>query len=373
MALDWGEMQPRRLPIYLLVATSASMQGVKIAAINDGITEIWQELMSDPRSAETVYISLITFADQVSQSPLTPMAQFVPPQLSVAGRGVSLGAALHLLNESLDRDIILNVPSGKGDYTPIVFLLMDSPPTDDWQPEAQRLRSRSTARPLHIIGLAIGDASIYVMQQVTSTVLKMQYVTPEVWRQFFTWTSQSVRAASQAHLPKQHVASPPLSPALSVDLSGTPFQPIRTSAPIQPPLSAPPPRVFVSHSHADDVFTARLVSDLRAAGIDVWVDVTDMDPGNFMTHIDDALARCDWLVLVLTPNAISSSFVRFEVSTAIGRVMKQYMRGVVPILAAPTDPQTIPPTWDGLQRYDATRDYQQALQSLLLALSRPAR
>lgn len=31
------------------------------------------------------------------------------------------------------------------------------------------------------------------------------------------------------------------------------------------------PRVFISHSHQDDTFTGRLVSDLKAAGADVWM------------------------------------------------------------------------------------------------------
>lgn len=36
------------------------------------------------------------------------------------------------------------------------------------------------------------------------------------------------------------------------------------------------PRIFVSHSHRDDAFTERLVRDLRAAGADVWVDLSDI-------------------------------------------------------------------------------------------------
>lgn len=38
---------------------------------------------------------------------------------------------------------------------------------------------------------------------------------------------------------------------------------------------AEPVRVFVSHHHTpeDDTFTARLVADLEAAGVDVWVDM----------------------------------------------------------------------------------------------------
>jgi hypothetical protein len=35
-----------------------------------------------------------------------------------------------------------------------------------------------------------------------------------------------------------------------------------------------PVRIFVSHHHSpeEDIFTARLVADLEAAGVEVWVD-----------------------------------------------------------------------------------------------------
>lgn len=132
-------------------------------------------------------------------------------------------------------------------------------------------------------------------------------------------------------------------------------------------------RIFVSHSHKDDRFTKRLVADLTRAGADVWVDKVGIDHGNFMQVIDQALSQCEWLVLVLTPNAIASDHVKTEVFAALNRVNNGYMRGVIPILAAPCPPGTIPPMWDALHRYDATRRLREALAELLprvgLALS----
>jgi len=61
------------------------------------------------------------------------------------------------------------------------------------------------------------------------------------------------------------------------------------------------PRVSVSHSHRDATFTNRLVADLSVAGADVWVDVVDIDRGDFQERIDEALGACQYFVLALTP------------------------------------------------------------------------
>jgi tetratricopeptide (TPR) repeat protein len=128
------------------------------------------------------------------------------------------------------------------------------------------------------------------------------------------------------------------------------------------------PRIFVSYSRRDTYFTQRLVSDLNAAGADVWVDQAGIQHGNFMERIDEALAQCEWMVLVLTPNSIDSPYVRQETYTALHRVQQGYMRAVIPILAAPCLPGIIPPQWDALHRYDATRDYAAALAGVVEAV-----
>lgn len=133
------------------------------------------------------------------------------------------------------------------------------------------------------------------------------------------------------------------------------------------------PRIFVSYSRKDSVFTQRLVNDLHGAGAEVWVDVAGIQHGNFMERIDDALAQCEWMVLVLTPNAIASQYVRDEVYAALHRVKQGFMRDVIPILAMSCPVGDIPPTWDVLHRLDATNDYESALNGVITALGLPVR
>jgi len=129
-------------------------------------------------------------------------------------------------------------------------------------------------------------------------------------------------------------------------------------------------RVFVSHHHSpeEDSFTARLVADLEAAGADVWVDVVGVGAADFQKRINEALAHCNWFVLVLTPAAIASQWVEMEVHAAVRLKTQGRMRGIIQVLAAIVAQDQIPPTWGIYAHFDATRDYATALDLTLREL-----
>lgn len=125
------------------------------------------------------------------------------------------------------------------------------------------------------------------------------------------------------------------------------------------------PKVFVTYTRKDREITERLVDDLQQAGAELWMDVDAIRSGNFVQAIDKALVQCDWLLLVLSPNAIASDYVPEETYTALHRVKQGYMKGVIPVLVASCIPGSIPPQWDVLQRYDASQDYAAALAGVV--------
>lgn len=129
-------------------------------------------------------------------------------------------------------------------------------------------------------------------------------------------------------------------------------------------------RVFVSHHHSpeEDVFTARLVGDLTAAGADVWVDDQRIAANNFVRKISEGLEGRQWLVLVMTPQSVASPWVRNEVDTALNEYTAGRMLGVIPFIMTPTAEQDIPVLWRPLHRYDATRGYEPARDRLLRAI-----
>jgi hypothetical protein len=127
--------------------------------------------------------------------------------------------------------------------------------------------------------------------------------------------------------------------------------------------------VFVSHHHSpeEDAFTARLVADLEAAGADVWVDYQGISSGSFIEKINDGLSNRQWLILVMTPAALGSPWVRDEVNAALHQVKIGRMRDVIPFVMTPCDEVLIPPLWAQLHRYNATRGYEVARDGLLRA------
>jgi formylglycine-generating enzyme required for sulfatase activity len=129
-----------------------------------------------------------------------------------------------------------------------------------------------------------------------------------------------------------------------------------------------PVRVFVSYASQDRTFAQKLVTSLQASGAEVWWDVSGIDEGDFLGKINQALQQCQWLVLVLTPNAVASKWVNIEVNAAINRREQGLMQGVLPVLATPVQAGMVPPVWDNLHRYDAVKNYQGEVGRLLIKL-----
>ena len=68
-----------------------------------------------------------------------------------------------------------------------------------------------------------------------------------------------------------------------------------------------PTEVFISHSQKDQGFVKWLVGVLRRHQIPVWYSDTEiLGAQQWHDEIGKALERCDWFVLVLSPDAVAS-------------------------------------------------------------------
>lgn len=136
----------RRLPVYLLLDCSGSMSGEPIEAVKEGIRSLVTDLKSDPQALETAYLSVITFNSKAEQvMPLTELMQFEDPEIQARG-ATALGSALRLLRECIEREVRKSTAEQKGDWKPLVFMLTDGVPTDEW--EEERLCCAGRARPI---------------------------------------------------------------------------------------------------------------------------------------------------------------------------------------------------------------------------------
>ena len=182
----------RRLPVYLLLDCSGSMAGDPITAVHEGMNMIHRLLMDDPQALETVYISVIKFGDNAKQYRLVALDRFVPPALEADGKK-SMGAALHLLADSIEQDLIFRSSVQRGDYCPLVFLLTDGEPTDNYRRAMSRLKQLSGIRKPTIIALGCGNSvNTEVLNEITGHVFLMHTVSPEQIKSFFKWISGTI-------------------------------------------------------------------------------------------------------------------------------------------------------------------------------------
>ena len=190
-------MTTRRLPVYLLLDCSESMAGPAIEAVARGVGTLVKELRDNPQAVETAHLSVITFSREARQDvPLTELMAFQIPKLRVRP-GTALGAALWLLKDRLEREVVKNAEGIKGDYKPLIFLLTDGQPTDDWEEAADAVKQGDGSKFANIIAIGCGpDVDIRSLYRITDSVLLMPDLTAESIRKFFVWLSTSVQAVS---------------------------------------------------------------------------------------------------------------------------------------------------------------------------------
>ncbi len=188
----------RRLPVYLLLDCSTSMQGEPINAVNEGLGLIYRLLMSDPQAVDTVHISIICFSSHVEQYPLLPIDQFQPPPLSARGT-TAMGEAFRVLTQSIEQDLVVNSAGRRGDYRPLVFMLTDGEPTDSYSDALNNLKALPGSRKPTIVVLGCGDAvNTTMLHEVTDHVFVMQTVSSDTIKDFFQWISGSIVQTSHS-------------------------------------------------------------------------------------------------------------------------------------------------------------------------------
>ncbi len=89
-------------------------------------------------------------------------------------------------------------------------------------------------------------------------------------------------------------------------------------------------QVFISYSQSDSSLAARVSEELRKNGLEVWDAQLNLLPGdNWAAQVGRALEESDAMVVLLTPNSISSPHVKAEMAFALGS--KSYSNRLIPV------------------------------------------
>jgi hypothetical protein len=129
-------------------------------------------------------------------------------------------------------------------------------------------------------------------------------------------------------------------------------------------IMAGSPKAFVSYSRADTDFVLRLCQDLRAAGASIWLDQLDIHPGEEWDEaIERGLSECGRMLVVLSPNSVTSENVLDEIGSALSK-----KKPIIPVLYRDCE---IPYRLNRIQYVDFRTAYDERLKSLLLAIGDP--
>jgi uncharacterized protein YegL len=151
----------RAMPIFILADTSGSMEGEKIAMLNNALREMVATLASIKDIRGVFQVAIITFGNNVASlhQKLTDVKEIQLTELKAIGK-TPMGAAIEMVTTMIEDKSI--VPSTA--YTATIVLISDGKPTDkpegvdyqEWAPIKQLLSEEKRGSKCLRLAMGIG-------------------------------------------------------------------------------------------------------------------------------------------------------------------------------------------------------------------------
>jgi hypothetical protein len=108
----------------------------------------------------------------------------------------------------------------------------------------------------------------------------------------------------------------------------------------------------------------RVATSLRSHGVPVWFSaVSILGAQQWHDEIGTALGRCDWFVVLLSPEAVESKWVKRELCYALEN--DSYNSRIIPIRYRDCDYKRLSWTLSGLQMIDLSGEFAVGFRELL--------
>lgn len=150
------------LPVVLLLDVSSSMSGDKIENLNKAVEDMLDTFVQEEKMETEIFISVITFGNQVElQVPYTKASQVQWQGLQANGM-TPMGTALKMAKAMIeDKE---TTPSRA--YRPTIVLVSDGQPNDSWERPLEDFISEGRSSKCDRMAMAIGrDADETVLKR----------------------------------------------------------------------------------------------------------------------------------------------------------------------------------------------------------------
>ncbi|MGN0607393.1 MAG: VWA domain-containing protein [Oscillospiraceae bacterium] len=161
----------RTMTLFFAVDTSGSMEGDKIGALNAAIEDVIPEIkkISEENADAQIKIAVIRFSnDAVWITPNPVDAEDFEWNYLEASGLTAFGRMCSELNSKLSRNEFMN--DSMGSFAPVIFLLSDGEPTDEFENALASLRENNWFKKAIKAAVAIGnDANHEILQEFTGS------------------------------------------------------------------------------------------------------------------------------------------------------------------------------------------------------------
>lgn len=155
--LDAMEPAKKSMTIFFLIDVSGSMKGTKIGSLNGTMEELLPSLIGVGEASTDVKIAIMKFSTDVEwMTPEPVRIEEYQYWNRLEAEGLTfMGDAFLELSKKLSRSSFLNSPSIS--FAPVIFLLSDGSPNDDWKKGLETLKQNKWFQ--HGLKIALGIGS----------------------------------------------------------------------------------------------------------------------------------------------------------------------------------------------------------------------
>lgn len=188
--------EPQAL-LSLVCDTSSSMSGAPIDALNAALPRLRTEIEGDALASKRVRIGISAFPPNECAASFVQPSAFSPPKLIATGVTPLGAAALQALLRTRAQMSALT-KEGIHLYRPMIFILSDGRPTDDYREIAASLAAADKAGELNVFAVGIGDADLNALAAFTHQFAPVR-LDGLKFGELFRWISVNVKAVSHSH------------------------------------------------------------------------------------------------------------------------------------------------------------------------------